>query len=105
MKLPQISTFLRDAQGFTTLQAAGAFAIIALAAAVFVPGIYGEPSQRFAAFRGDPATVDATVTGSVGTQPRPAKRTKRYTIRRSVLQKNPNTPCIIFEDGSREGGC
>ncbi|MEO1398154.1 MAG: hypothetical protein AAFU56_04710 [Pseudomonadota bacterium] len=102
MVFQRIFAFLSNSGGFTTLQAAGAFAVMALLAAIFVPGVYGEPGQRFAAFRGDPTTVDATITGSVEGKP---KRTKRYTIRRSVLQKDPNKPCIIFEDGTREGGC
>ncbi|MEM1040619.1 MAG: hypothetical protein AAGI12_14245 [Pseudomonadota bacterium] len=102
MVFQRLLAFLSNTKGFTTLQAAGAFAVIALVSAVFIPGIYGEPNQRFAAFRGGPTGIDATVTGTVAAKP---QRVKRYTIRRSVLQKDPNTPCIVYEDGTQEGGC
>ncbi len=67
--------------------------------------------------------IDRTVTGSVvqsstasemtsarstlaqSTEFNLPNGTSRYIIRRSVIQKNPATPCYIFEDGSSKGGC
>jgi hypothetical protein len=44
---------------------------------------------------------DNITTGSV---PTGDGKTKRYTIRRSVLQQNPGDVCIIDENG-RKNGC
>ena len=43
---------------------------------------------------------DNITTGSISTTD---GKTKRYTIRRSVLQDNPGEVCIIAEDGRRQG--
>jgi hypothetical protein len=43
---------------------------------------------------------DNITTGSV---PDSDGKTKRYTIRRSVLSENPGDVCIIGADGSRSG--
>jgi hypothetical protein len=43
---------------------------------------------------------DNITTGSV---PSGDGRTKRYTIRRSVLSENPDDVCIIGQDGSKVG--
>ena len=56
-----------------------------------------------------PAGIDRTVTGSIKpaaeVAPQPPKGTLRYTIRRSVVQKDPSEPCYIYEDGTSHGGC
>lgn len=43
---------------------------------------------------------DNITTGSVPSQD---GKTKRYTIRRSVLQENPGDVCIIEANGNRDG--
>jgi hypothetical protein len=43
---------------------------------------------------------DNITTGSI---PTADGKTKRYTIRRSVLQKNPGDVCIIDQNGNRTG--
>lgn len=45
--------------------------------------------------------TDDVVTGSVESEP----EVRRYTVRQSVLQSDPSVPCIIYEDGTQEGGC
>lgn len=44
--------------------------------------------------------IDRVVTGSIK-----KSTTRRYTIRRSVLQKDPHATCTIYDDGTREGDC
>lgn len=44
------------------------------------------------------AGIDQIDTGSLG-------YVKRYTIHRSILQKDPGAICIINEDGSKSGDC
>lgn len=45
-----------------------------------------------------PGQVDTMATGSIA-------RGGNYTIRRSVLQTNPNSVCIIRPNGARTGDC
>jgi hypothetical protein len=45
--------------------------------------------------------LDRMSTGSV----QPAGDAGNYTIRRSVLQANPNSVCIIRANGTRSGDC
>ena len=45
---------------------------------------------------------DNITTGSI---PTADGKTKRYTIRRSILQENPGSPCIIESNGDQHGGC
>lgn len=48
---------------------------------------------------GGAAQLDTMSTGSIGTSG------GNYTIRRSVLQSNPNAVCIIRPNGTRSGDC
>ena len=45
--------------------------------------------------------LDRMSTGSLA----PRNGGETYTIRRSVLQKDPSAVCIIHETGSRSGSC
>jgi hypothetical protein len=44
--------------------------------------------------------IDTMSTGSIG-----QGNAANYTIRRSVLQPNPNSVCIIRANGTRSGDC
>ncbi len=90
--------------GLTSVQTALGFGAAAFVAALFLTPMLDTGSQRvayFGSFKGgqniDPITTATTRKGDV--------KTKRYTIRRSVLQKNPSEPCIIYETGLSEGDC
>lgn len=83
---------------------AGALRIVLLggmAAAVLailaVPYIDSEVRARVAGYQGG-GEVDTMTTSST-------RRGGNYTIRRSVLQANPNSVCIIGEGGGRSGAC
>ena len=78
------------------------FGAVAIAGGLFLTPVLDSGSEYAS---GEPKVVypgiDPITTAGV-----PSKRaTKRYTIRRSVLQKDPSEPCLIYEDGSREGSC
>lgn len=45
--------------------------------------------------------IDRMSTGSIS----PRTAGESYTIRRSVLQQDPNSECIIRENGARSGSC
>lgn len=89
--------------GISTIKVAVGFCIAGLAAAVFLTPVLDIGSERFDLSQRAKITgpVDTTVTGAI----EKAKTSRRYTIRRSVMQKDPSVPCYIFEDGTREGGC
>ncbi len=78
------------------------FGAVAVASALFLTPVLDSGSE-FA--NGDPKVVypgiDPITTAGISSN----RATKRYTIRRSVLQKDPSEPCLIYEDGSREGSC
>jgi hypothetical protein len=52
--------------------------------------------NRFTASSGP--GMDYTTTGSIGNG-------EAFTVRRSVLQKSPDSVCVIRQDGSRSGDC
>lgn len=91
-----------DQSGLSTLQLALGFAALAI-----VAGLLGSPlaasltSGRSAPQIAANPGIDTTVTGSVKKQP----VTRTYTIRRSVLQKDPSRVCKIWSNGHREGDC
>jgi hypothetical protein len=78
------------------------FGAVAIAGALFLTPVLDSGSQYA---DGDPEVIypgiDPITTAGVSSQ----RRTQRYTIRRSVLQQDPSTPCLIYEDGRREGNC
>lgn len=85
----------------TVLRMATGFAVLSVVAAFFVvPMLQGE-DDGLTVVSAPPFEIDRTITGSI----RRPDTTRRYTIRHSVLQKDPNKPCFIYEDGTREGGC
>ena len=74
------------------------FAAAALLAAAILPPLLQDASERYSAARHrvDPITT-AGVPASDGT--------RRYTIRRSVLQAPGSAPCIVHPTGRMEGDC
>lgn len=72
------------------------FGSIAVAFALFLVPIVGRNSQEIA--RANVPDLDLTVTGAVPTA-------GNYTIRRSVLQSNTKSICIIRSNGSSVGDC
>lgn len=94
---------LNTLTGFSTTKIAVGFCVAGLLAALFLTPVLDTGAQRLAFVQRStlPNQIDTTVTGAI----EKAKTSRRYIIRRSVMQKNPSQPCYIFEDGSREGGC
>ncbi|MET0168764.1 MAG: hypothetical protein ABW191_00040 [Aliihoeflea sp.] len=66
---------------------------------ILVPLADRHTSQRSVAAV-PPQGVDMMSTGSIA-----ARGSDNYTIRRSVLQPNPNAVCIIRDTGERIGAC
>ena len=83
-----------------TLNMALLFGTAAIALTLIVTPMLapGRSSDRMQASTMD---YDNITTGSV---PSSDGKTKRYTIRRSILQDNPGDVCIIDSDG-RKNGC
>lgn len=85
--------------GMGALNMALLFGTAAIALALIVtPMLAPEKGDRMQASTMD---YDNITTGSV---PTGDGKTKRYTIRRSVLQQHPGDVCIIDENG-RQHGC
>lgn len=72
------------------------FGSIAVAFALFLVPIVSRSSQEIA--RANVPDLDLTATGAVS-------RAGNYTIRRSVLQSNAKSICIIRSNGSSVGDC
>ncbi len=88
--------------GLSMTQIALGMSVLALFAAVFFTPILDQNSNQIARNQIDlPGDIDRTVTGSVEKSSEP----KRYIIRRSITNPNPELPCYIYEDGTREGNC
>ena len=88
--------------GFSVTQLALGIGVLGILGAVFFTPILDNGARLIAGLGGAlPNNVDPTVTGTV----QKPNRTKRYIIRRSVMNPNPKEPCYIYEDGSREGNC
>ena len=102
---------LEQLVGGGSLRSAFAFCVLGLLAAVFLAPMLNSNTQQVATIEDKllPDNIDRTVTGSVeadqsqATPPR--NGTVRYTIRRSVIQKNPSEPCYIYENGATQGDC
>ena len=58
------------------------------------------PARSDGAMQASTMDYDNITTGSVSTGD---GKTKRYTIRRSVLSENPGDVCIIDQDGRKRG--
>ena len=109
--------FFSAAGGFTTMQAASAFAAFGILGAVFlVPALapHGPAGHapitpgQMAEF--EHSDIDSMTTASI-TAPAgegenlEAPKTRVYTVRRSVLTKDVAKPCVLFTSGRREGNC
>ncbi len=90
---------MHETHGVSSLQIALGFAAFALVATIFLPPTGAYYGERIANLGGKDAGIDPVVTGSV------EKKTRRYTIRRSVLTKDPSKPCVIYANGVQEGNC
>lgn len=76
------------------------FAVAAVAVSLVLTPVLSDhsPSTQIAA---QPDMLDTMATGSI---PTPRDGSKRYTIRRSVLQDTPGSVCIVGA-GSGDAGC
>jgi hypothetical protein len=76
------------------------FAVAAVAVSLVLTPVLSDhsPSTQLAS---QPDALDTMATGSI---PTPRDGSKRYTIRRSVLQDTPGSVCIVG-DGSGDAGC
>lgn len=84
--------------GMGLIRLALLFGVIAAAFALILVPIVDDSPRSYTA-RGElPPGVDNFTTGST-------KRNDTYTIRRSVLQRSPESRCIIHLSGQREGDC
>ena len=95
--------------GGGTIRTALAFCIFGLLVAMAMVPVLSDGTQHLAGIvnpgLSDP--IDTTVTGSVKNTAQRSQQqgTVRYTIRRSVMHKNPSQPCYIYEDGTRRDDC
>nr|WP_109578345.1 hypothetical protein [Aminobacter sp. AP02] len=89
------SSTVRAGAGMLRVALLFGFAAIALAL-VATPYLEGKTRMQAGQVRFD--GLDYTTTGSIG-------RSSSYTLRRSVLQKTPQSVCIISESGVRSGQC
>lgn len=64
---------------------------------ILTPMLSGTTDKRRLAYTPDP--FDNITTGSIGD----GSATKRYTIRRSILQETPGSVCIIDGDATGDG--
>lgn len=88
-----------DPDGFSSTQTALGFCALGLLGILFLTPVLSGGAQIVS--NELTGGIDRTVTGSIGK----TDNTLRYTIRQSVMQSDPSVPCIIFEDGSQQGGC
>lgn len=93
------SHFIADRRGMTSIEMAVMFGVIAIGFTIFITPYLTNESKRVAeneSLFGN--GIDNTVTGSI-------PKSRRYTIRRSVLQPSKSSRCIIFSDGRKYGDC
>ncbi|MEL4072855.1 hypothetical protein WKW50_22210 [Ochrobactrum sp. GPK 3] len=99
------TTLTKAGRGFLRLVLL--FGSAAAAMALIIVPILNEQAAKVAAQSVLPAGIDRTMTGSIkrdaGNQPHGAVQT--YTVRKSVLQPNPSSVCVIDVDGSHRGDC
>ena len=89
--------------GLSSLRTALGFSVLGLLAALFLAPVLESGTQSLAWFAngGSNSPIDQTVTGSVDE----TGGTRTYIIRRSVMQKDPTRPCIVYQDGTTEPDC
>ena len=86
--------FWKATTGYTSLQAAMTFAVVGVVASLTALP-YFENSNRSV------LNLSQFVTG----QGDESTEVRRYTITQSVLQKDYQTGCTEYEDGTQEGSC
>jgi hypothetical protein len=86
--------FLVNVAGMVMLRATLLFGSAAMALALILTPI----ADRFSRDPNIGAALDYMATGSI-------ERSGNYTIRRSVLQKDPSSVCIVRPDGRHSGDC
>jgi hypothetical protein len=74
------------------------FGTAAVAVALFATSYLADSGRLQVAEAGQPVGLDPLSTGSI-------RQPRTYIIRRSVLQKSPDSVCIIRPNGSRSGDC
>lgn len=85
---------------FGAMRAALLFGTAAIAIAVILTPIVADRSTTArVAIAAD--QFDTIITGSIPQR----TKTKVYTVRRSILQDNPGSLCIIRSDGEKTGDC
>lgn len=102
-KTPQNSfEFVQSKLKFSSFQLAMGFAMFALVATLVLAPNSDKIAEKVAtALPGaHGANIDRTVTGSIKN-----RSTKRYIVRRSVLQKSPEAKCVIYANGIQKGDC
>jgi len=101
-----ITRFIRKSDGLTSMQVALGCAGVALAATFILAPQSGKIAEHIALQQPNADQfIDRTVTGSIDNPISSRGKLQRYTVRRSVLQKDPSATCIIYADGSRKGDC
>ena len=89
------SSTVRASAGILRVTLLFGFAAVALAL-IATPYLEGKTRMQVGQARFD--GLDYTSTGSIA-------RGSSYTLRRSVLQKTPQSICVISENGARSGQC
>jgi hypothetical protein len=97
---PEQDFVAHRSNGMGALNVALLFGTAAIALTLIVTPML-VPSRSTDRMQASTMEYDNITTGSV---PTADGKTKRYTIRRSVLQENPGDVCIIDENG-RKNGC
>ncbi|MDA8870861.1 hypothetical protein N9H93_05755 [Rhizobiaceae bacterium] len=97
----RLKTFLAANSGYTSTQAALAFAALGIVGAVFVTPMMDRGTLPGNFARLDASKYDLTTTAGV----RSSSRDRAISIQRSVLQPKGSRGCVIFDSGRREGDC
>ncbi|MEE9374847.1 MAG: hypothetical protein V3V04_00775 [Rhizobiaceae bacterium] len=85
-----------DPANFSSLNTTIGFSVLGLIAALLFTTVVDLQANNSSENLG----IDPTIVGSISKK----NKTKRYTVRRSVLQKAGEN-CIIQANGSRRGNC
>jgi len=86
--------------GISLLRITLLFGSAAVALSLIAAPILEDQVTAYVDRSGGRAGLDTMSTGSIGARPKTT-----YTIRKSVLQTNPNSVCILRSNGTRSGDC
>ncbi|EFL87955.1 hypothetical protein [Ahrensia sp. R2A130] len=90
--------------GFTPIQAAFGFCAVAGLGSLLILPLAPTGGQSLPVAQDrialDGRNIDRTAVGSIQSSSK-----RRYSVRRSVLNPDPQTPCVIFDNGTYEGSC